>query len=151
MIPEISAAFSSVAALGKIAGALHGVSKQAEINQHVIDLQSSIIDLQGKIFAIQAEYDKLANVKAETEKKLMDYESWEREKERYRFTAIATGISVNVYQPEEGDSAPPHWLCPYCFEKRRKSVLNRPGTDVINYVCHECKWEVIPEDRTFFA
>jgi len=151
MIPEISAALTSVSTLGKIASALHGVAKQTEINQHVISLQSSIIDLQGKIFAIQSEYENLAGIKDETEKKLMKYEDWDRQKERYRFTNVADGISVYVYEPTEGDRTPSHWVCPYCFENHKKSVLNRPAPDCINYICHECKWEVVVGKRAYFA
>lgn len=128
------------ATLSKITGIAKGLLDahiQVQINDVAIELQGAIIDLQSKVSAVQVEYQKALQAKEETEKKLVAYESWERESARYSLQELAPGMAAYALKPDCAAGEPAHWLCPDCYQKRQKSILQpeAEGSDVLGCLC----------------
>ncbi|MBI4650147.1 hypothetical protein HY745_02460 [Candidatus Desantisbacteria bacterium] len=53
----------------------------------------------------------------------MEFEKWADTELQYELKEIASGIFVYMYKKIDNSTKPKHWLCPYCFEKRKKIFL----------------------------
>jgi len=87
----------------------------------------------------------LAKVKDGLEAKLVAYQEWDSEAARYHLVELVDGIFVYALKPEQQAGEPAHYLCPHCFGEKRRSILQRPGADHTNYVCHACKLDIRPK------
>lgn len=148
-IPAITAVLSGVNQAAQLAAAILKLAKDTETKQKIIELQTAILDLHDRIRHAQAEQDELAKVKDEFERKLMAYQRWDAEAARYGLHALADGIFVYALKPDQQHGEPMHYLCPHCFGEKKRSILQRPGVDWTNYVCHACKFEASPEPPHF--
>jgi hypothetical protein len=135
----VSEVFGGIAALKSaldIAKAIKGMSDAAAIN-------AAVIELQGQILAAQADQFALLEEKRAIEAKLAQLETWEAEKQRYELKDLRGDGSVFAYALKEAmvGGEPPHSICPDCYLRGVKSILNQvtrvPGR------CHVlvCGWE----------
>jgi hypothetical protein len=148
MIPEFTAAIALVGQAIKTAGNVVATTSDLKTKEAIASLQNGILDLQAKVFAAQAKYQELADAKREAEEKLRESEKWESEAARYQLTDLAQGISVYALKPDQMRGESMHFICPHCFQRKQKSILQRPSTDRSNYVCHECKFDANPADAS---
>ena len=142
MIPELTAAYEALSVVTKLVKTAHQVSTQVEKNQVVIEMQDAILALQDRLHSVQAKIDELAEVKRKTEEKLVAYEQWDAEAAKYQLTDLRGGVLVMSLKPEHASTAPRHWLCPNCFEKRQKSYLLKERDDFTEYKCKRCDYTV---------
>ena len=93
---------------------------------------------------IQAKANELENEKFELTKKIQEYEAWTKLENLYELKELSAGRLVYGYKKNELNCEPFHLLCPSCFSKKRKSILQNFGiTDKgIRYGCHDCKFEI---------
>ena len=138
MIQEIAAALSALAVSKDIAKTLIDIKDETKRNEIIIEFQSSLLDLQQKLFSANHEYEKLINIKNKIEAELMEYKNWEKEKENYALHQLREGLFVYSYKKSNNDPTPNHWLCPYCFEKRKKSIMTKIMKEYPDHECHEC-------------
>ena len=138
MVGEI---FGGISAFSGLVGMARGMK---DMNDSVVR-NEAVFALTEKLLDAQQEYTALAQKVGELEAKLAAYETWEREKQRYVLKehgerrATAYALKEGVEPPE-----PTHSICPDCYQKRQKSVLQ----PVDHYVmraeslrCHACGWE----------
>lgn len=140
MIPEFTAAITAVTALGEAAKTVGGIlqtNSDFKAKEVITNLQNGVLELQAKVYAAQAKYHEL-------EQKLAVYEKWDSEASRYRLTELAPGIAVYALQPDQANGEPIHYICPNCFQNRKKSILHRPAVDRTNYVCDACEFDARP-------
>lgn len=147
MIAEISAALASAKASFEMTKALLQISTDVKVQQAVIELQQSILGLQSEVMAVHGKMEELSRVKDEVEKKLEDKVRWDEEEKRYTLTELAPGILVYALKEGQKGSEPAHYLCPNCFQKKEKSILQKPSPNHRNYKCHRCAFEMIPVPR----
>ena len=89
----------------------------------VFDLSREILDAQhGAITAQAAQAETLAKMR-ELEAKLAAFENWENEVRRYKLTDFGGETFAYLLRPEMSDGEPSHRLCPACFQKKGKSIL----------------------------
>src|SRR4030042_6583044 len=138
MIQEISAALTALSVTKDIAKSLIDIKDEAKRNQVIIEFQSSLLDLQQKLFAANSEHEKLINIKNQIEAELMEYKNWEKEKEKYQLQTLREGLFVYSYKKSGNDPTPDHWLCPYCFDKRKKNIITKIMEGYPDRECHEC-------------
>ncbi|MDR1281313.1 MAG: hypothetical protein LBK99_10900 [Opitutaceae bacterium] len=143
-ITEIATAITAARHALDLTKTIRDIAKNAEINQVVIDLQATILELQSQVMAMQSKMQETTQVKEEIEKKLVAYENWEQEAQRYELKEIASGIFVYALRPEHQGNTPAHWLCPCCFMKSKKSILYKQAVNRRSYHCNECKFETTP-------
>ena len=147
---EIAAAWTALSTAVKTASATVKTVEDVKVKEAIADIQNTLIDLQTKLFAVQSQYEALAEVKRQLEQKIMQYEKWDAEAARYELKEIAGGIVVYVLKPDDASGEPSHWLCPNCFQNREKSILSKPIVDNRNYKCQRCQLQIIPKplDKT---
>jgi hypothetical protein len=144
---------SSIAAITTaLSGALDitkgmlSLKSQAELSSFAIDLNSKLIDAQQAIFAVNDERQKLLDKIRELEKRIEQAEDWAVEKGRYQLISPWPGRPVSVYHLKKASAngEEPHWLCPNCFQQRRKSVLNtnQKKGERVHLVCGICKTSI---------
>ena len=147
MIPEFTAAISAITALGQAAKSVGGVletTSDFKAKEVITKLQNGVLDLQTKVYAAQAKYQELADIKLQVEQKLIAYEKWDSESARYQLTELTPGIFVYMLKPEKAAGEPIHYLCPHCFQQHKKAILHHPSADHTNYVCDGCEFDVRP-------
>ena len=144
MIAEFTAAIAAVSQTAKLIGTVLETTSDTKSKQAIAGLQNGILDLQAKVYAAQAKYQELAEINRETEHKLKAYEKWDSESARYQLAELVPGIFVYALKPEQAHGEPVHYLCPHCFQQRKKAILHRPAADYTNYVCDGCKFDVRP-------
>jgi hypothetical protein len=149
MIPEIAGALSAITGATKTVASILTTARDVETKTAISGILDSLLDAQAKLATIQSQYDALAEVKRQLEKKIMEYEKWDTDAARYELKEIVGGIFVYVLKPDHAAGEPIHWLCPNCFQKREKSILIKPGIDWLNYKCHRCEFEVIPTSPNY--
>jgi hypothetical protein len=141
MFAEITAAVTAVTQAAKLLGDLPGDHKSKEV---IAKLQNGVIDLQGKVYGLQAKHYETAEKLRETEQKLAAVENWGSESSRYALTELAPGIFVYALRPDQAAGEPPHYLCPHCFQQRKKAILHHPTADKSNFVCDGCAFDIRP-------
>lgn len=84
----------------------------------------------------------------EQEKNAVD--EWRSIANDYKLQAVASGFFAYVYRPTTDAGQPRHWVCPQCFEKRQRSVLQTrlgpPG-----YTCPACNFVLRPYSQGAMA
>jgi hypothetical protein len=66
-----------------------------------------------------AQLEEIATLKAEIKK----FGDWDAEKQRYELKSAGHGVVAYMLKPEVRGTELPHWLCPTCFEKSKKSYF----------------------------
>lgn len=148
MLGDISAGLSSLKTALDIIKGLNAANTLAAINEVKISLQERVMEARDALSAAQdAQAASLQRIR-ELEQEIVELKDWEREKQRYQLQAIDTGAFAYMLKPgmENGESS--HWLCPNCFGKRHKSLLQFKGQDTrqgggrgshSTYGCDGCK------------
>jgi len=111
---------------------------------------SVAIDLQEKILAAQLQQSSLVQAVSDLEAQVASLKAWDAEKERYELRPMRSGdFAPLAYTLKEAMARdePDHWLCPTCFHRGKKSILQgetrMPGRAVV-FQCHECGAELYP-------
>jgi hypothetical protein len=141
-ISAIGAALSALTAAKDIGEAMIGLRDEAAFREKLIEFQSKLIDANNGVFAAQDERSALIERIRQLEQKVADFTAWESEKEKYELQNLGDpNYGVFAYASKPGIAEPAHWICPTCYERRQKSILQRetrmPGMVPV-YVCHAC-------------
>jgi hypothetical protein len=151
MIPEISAALTALITATKAVSGVLNRARDVETKTAISGILDSLLDAQTKLLAFHSKYDELAEINRQLQQKIVEYEKWDAQAERYKLQEIVKGIFVYVLQPDQAKGQPIHWLCPNCFEEHQKSILQKPGVDHLNYKCHRCSFDIIRQFPTIRA
>lgn len=146
---EIGEAYAGIKTAAEYVKSLMKLNNDVKVNQVAIKLQQAILDLQFTLSEIQSKYQDLAEVKRETEQKLLAYEKWESEASRYELKEVASGIFVYSLKPSDAKDEPLHWLCPNCFQTREKSILGKSAVDYLQYKCVRCTFKITPTSFSY--
>lgn len=141
----IGSALASTKLAFEIAKSLLGLRDAAVIQSKVIELQSVILSAQQSALEAQASQSALTDRIRELEEKVARMETWDADNEKYELAAIVPGIFGVRLKQEARDTAPAHWLCARCYERRIKTVLQfQPVPGRMTVVkCTECKSDLL--------
>jgi len=150
---EIGPALAGINATGNIIKALLGMAKDAAVREKVIELQTLILDLQADLLEAQSRALSLQDENASLKERIRKYEAdieekkeWDRTASQYRLVRLGPGSQAYLHQAPGGNDVPSHYLCPTCFESRKKSILQRSGEvrlGALVYKCPVCEAEVL--------
>lgn len=115
-----------------------------EINDAAVR-NSAIIELQQDILTAREQQTALVNKVEELEHQLARFETWDEEKTRYAMREIGRGAFAYVVKSEAANGQPLHAICPACYERRTKSVLQsngEPQWTKHSWDCPNCKAHV---------
>ncbi len=116
MVGEAFAGLSAIKTAFDIAKGLKDIDDATRRN-------AAVIELQEKILSAQSEQAVLIERVWELEKKVAGFEHWEVEKKRYALVDFGGNSLAYALRPEAANDEPPHRICPNCFEKRQKAIL----------------------------
>ena len=145
MITSIKA----VAELSQLAIKAHDA---AAIRAKVIELQGEIVTAQNAALMLQAEHSALLSQKSDLEKEVADLKAWDAEKQKYELVNIRDDATTKHFgtalaralKKDAGTSEPFHFICPDCYERSEKTVLQeegRPGRIQVLF-CQRCRFEI---------
>lgn len=137
MVPEFGAALASAKQIAETIKTVLKVSKDIDVQTQVSELYQQIINLQGTILGAQSQYDEQAENVRQLKNELLKRDNWNAEAKRYQLQTLENGTHVYSLRPECQETDPPHWLCPNCFNKGKKSILQREISGS-SYGCHDC-------------
>jgi hypothetical protein len=143
-MPDPSTIFSLIADLPNLVKDMVSMSDEAKRNAQLIKFQDAFIQLQSSVYAMKVQNTSLLDDKSALEKKIMEFENWEREMQRYQLKEIGRGVFAHALKQGMEHGEPPHLLCEKCVNDRKKSILQMRLHDEFGsvYVCHRCKSEL---------
>jgi hypothetical protein len=148
-VAEIGAAVSGIKATLDIVKAMTGLRDAEAFRSKSIELQTSILDsLDQAIAAREAYSEQLERVRI-LEAEVSALKDWGKERDKYEMKSVGQGSTVYMLKPEARNGEPPHWLCPNCFARGKKSFFSGTGTMVLrrwSYVCADCKTSIAAEE-----
>lgn len=136
MVGEAIAGLSAVKTAFDMAKALKDIDNAVARN-------AAVIELQEKIFTAREAQTALLERINELEAKVVSFETWETEKERYELKDVGVGsLAYSIKEAMRG-AEPTHAICPACFQHRKKSIL-QPDVKYMTKLlrCLECKAEI---------
>ena len=134
IIPTLLASIKHATDITKVFKDADYSFEKAETKLKMAELISALADVKVQAAGVQ-------ELVLEKDKRIAELESWKAETQRYKLIEIAKGVFVYVLKLEYIHDEPIHWLCPNCFENKRKSILQRAdktpsGT---SHNCSNCK------------
>jgi hypothetical protein len=120
MVAEVFAGISGFKAMLDIVKSFKDMNDAAARQGIAIELREQILSTQEAQAAL---IEQVRDLKG----KLIAFEKWDAEKERYKLYQVAIGSITYALKKESANGEPPHWLCTDCYENRKKSILNAAG------------------------
>jgi len=107
------------------------------------ELTQSIIDAQSHILTMQAEHQKMLQSNHEIAQKLIELESWEKEKAKYKLIEISKRVVVYAFDSSQDPTIPSHYICKNCYNDKKASILDPVyiHNEGSRYSCPRCKTE----------
>jgi hypothetical protein len=137
----ISGIAASLTTAADITKAMIGLRDAALLQGKVIELQQVILAAQSSALTAQSDHFALMQRIRELEEEKAKLEGWEEERRRYTLKDYGEHTFAFELKPEAANGEPIHRLCPTCFERGRKSILQFTnkihGQDVYN--CPSCE------------
>jgi hypothetical protein len=122
-IQSISVALSSLKAAGEMASALKDVRDATLLQSKVFDLQREILSAQQAAISAQIGQSEMIAKIRQLEREKAELESWNQEQARYHLIDFGSGTFAYVLKDDSRNGEPSHRLCPACFQKKQKSIL----------------------------
>jgi len=141
MLPEISAALQATKILYDIAKANKELTNYNELVAAVSEVNAKLIDANTAALASQEKQSFLSDRVRELEKKLMEFENWESEIQKYKLHKFPSGAFAFELKPEMQQTEPLHYLCETCVAKRQTSIMQPDGfhdAKPLFLRCHNC-------------
>lgn len=141
MMDTIAGAFSGLKAASEITQGLIALKTDAAVSSKAVELNRVIFDVQQQLFSSQTERTALQSRIRELEAEVMKLENWKNEQQRYELKELAPGTLVYRLKPTMENGEPVHDLCPHCYQKGVKSILQKNGVDRHHHswLCPDCK------------
>ena len=103
---------------------------------------TAIVELTEKILAAREAQTTLAERVSELEAEVAGFKTWEAEKQRYKLAQFVPGAVAYLLKRSEARGEPGHALCPNCYQRGIKSILQSNGERMVvkhGYACPSCK------------
>lgn len=140
MIPEISALITSSKTAYGIAQGLASVYVDKKVRERTSELLAVLISVEKDALAVQAEHSKVLNEKQNLEEQVVQLKGWLRTRESYILEPLGPGVFAYVGKKTEERQGPAVWVCPYCYNNKKESFLQREyhSDEAGYYFCPGC-------------
>lgn len=123
VIAEVSTVITGIKGTIDIVKGLKSSYDDHAIVQAQTQIREQLLTILSDAIALQEKHSALINEKDELKKKLMEYEQWENTVSEYELKEVVPGKFVYTYKKSQQSTTPMHWLCPNCWNDRKKSIL----------------------------
>ncbi len=143
-ITGIGAALSSLKAASDITKAMVGLRDAEVFRMKAIELQGIIMEAQASaIDAREAHSTQVERISA-LEAEVARLKAWDADKQRYELKPLGQGIFAYTVKPDAQGSEPAHSICPDCYQRGVKFILQQVTRDsgmAVVQICQQCGWE----------
>lgn len=147
-MPDISAIAgfaTSVRAAVEITKAMKDIHDSNILQTKTFELTREIMAAQSYAMEAAAAQSELLGRVRQLEEEKAKLEAWNTEKERYELKELKPGVLIYSIKDSMRGAEPEHYLCPTCYNRGKKSILQKEMRDVgraVLLVCHECGTEL---------
>lgn len=140
---ELTVVLSSLKSAGDLLKSIRETKDANLVMGKVFDLSREILDAQQGAIAAQASQAQLLDDVRQLKARLADFENWSNEEKRYALTDFGGNTFAYLLRPEMSNGEPMHRLCPVCFQRKNKSILQFRSTicNQDHFDCPGCKTE----------
>lgn len=139
-LAEITTLISSVKTAYDIAKGINSLKIEVERNESISKILQILLSVQFDALSMQENYQTLLNEKETIAKRLVETEKWDETESQYDLMRMSVGTFVRTPNKNHQSPEPLHWLCANCFDKKKKSLLQKMyWTDDSPMICPECK------------
>ncbi len=104
-------------------GAIVGEAAFGKYRGQLREIEGSLISARTMISQLLDEKDSVLKAKQEAEQELVKLKAWDAEKANYELVEIFLGVFVYGLKASVKTGEPKHCLCPRCYERSQKSIL----------------------------
>jgi Zn finger protein HypA/HybF involved in hydrogenase expression len=108
----------------------------------------SVAEALGKAIEAREAYANQANRIHALEAEMAKMKAWDAETQKYELKGVGHGAVAYMLKPDARSTEPPHWLCPNCYAKGKKSFVQMtPEMHRREHVfaCTECNGKLLSE------
>jgi hypothetical protein len=143
-ITAVSGLLTSLQALKELVSSISATHDRVRLDNTLIAVNEAIMSAHEKAIAAQEAYSTLDKTRCDLEKRVREFETWEREAQRYELKDFGGSTFAYVVKEAMQGSEPPHSICPTCYENKKKSILQFVG------IKHSQQYFLCPVcDRTY--
>lgn len=128
---------SSLKAAIDIAKGAVGVRDHAKLQGLLTELQEKIISAQSSALTANASLMEVLQKNRELEQRLAEVEDWRTVAARYELVDFGSETFAYRLRPESANREPTHLICPACYAKRQRSIL-QGGTSSVGQRIMRC-------------
>lgn len=146
---EIAAAVTGIRAALEITKAMVGLRDAEAFRAKSIELQAVVLDAFERAIEAREAYSTQADRIRALEAEVAHLQAWDAQKQQYELKPIGQASMARILKPEARGAEHPHWLCPNCFERGRKSLLqnaNKIERGHLIVACNDCRLQ-LPVNR----
>jgi hypothetical protein len=133
---------SSLKAIKDISEAMVGLRDAAAFQEKRLELQSKMLEAQSAAFAANEERATLIERVSSLEQDVAHLRAWDSEKQRYELKQWADGAFAYALKETEAGGEPMHAVCPGCYQRGTKSILQSNGEIQV----HKHAWNCFAPD-----
>jgi hypothetical protein len=137
MYTEIAAAIQSVKTLSLLLGSARSLSNYNELVAAVSEVNSKLMEATNVALASQEKQSLLSDRIHELENKIIEFENWKQQIQRYQLFEFPTGTLAYALKEGMEQGEPTHYICTSCVDKRQISKM-QPSNEGITLDCHIC-------------
>lgn len=123
MLDMISGTIGGLKTASELAKSMLDIRDAAMMKTKISELYGVILSAQESALAANADQLTLLKQKGELEARLLQFETWDAEKQRYKLERLEPGVFVRALKPEMANGEPPHQICAACYENGKKFPL----------------------------
>jgi hypothetical protein len=152
MVDGIGLAITSIKSATEIVKGAIDLRDEKKINDALQEVNAKLLATQELMLAAYEERLAIHKRVEELEKMRMEIENWEREADRYSLKQLVPTVLVYALKEPVQGSEPVHYICPNCYNDRKKSLLHRRPSSFDGEVisCDNCSFEQhVGQQRSF--
>lgn len=120
-----------------IAKGLISTNTAVEVNAKAIELQRALLSAYADAISAKETQTALLEEIRSLKRQLAHNEEFAADMKRYALDAPWRGTAVYALQESMSNGEPPHYLCPNCYQAKKKSILQL-GTNSKGDQCFNC-------------
>jgi hypothetical protein len=126
---DISAARQALKAADKLSKAVLDVPNVAVIRKRLLELHEILASADDSVNAAAAEQENLLQQIGQLKARVASLETWDLEQARYSLKDFGGSTFAYELRPEAARGEPLHRICPHCYQRKQKSILQFRGRD----------------------
>lgn len=129
MLDQIAAALGSLKTMSEIGSGLLAAKTLDEVRERTMDLQTRFLDIQQSLIATQLQMAAMQDENIKLRRELASAQGRATILDRYELMKFPeTGaIAYQLKAQERQAGEPPHYICPNCYEKGTRVILQENG------------------------